>query len=153
LKSELRLRALRLRSRQERSIAAELQPIQGIAEAIERIPLERCVASSSGPDKIRATLAQTGLLDFFDGRIFSAHEVERGKPAPDLFLHAASKMGVAPQSCAVIEDTIVGVEGARAAGMSAFGFCAHFTAEVMTDAGATPFGSMAELPGLLAGTP
>jgi HAD superfamily hydrolase (TIGR01509 family) len=140
------------RAKRDAALAAELQPIQGIAEAIERIPLERCVASSSGPDKIRATLAQTGLLDFFDGRIFSAHEVERGKPAPDLFLHAASEMGVATQSCAVIEDTIVGVEGAMAAGMSAFGYCAHFTADVMTDAGATPFGSMEQLPELLAGT-
>jgi HAD superfamily hydrolase (TIGR01509 family) len=138
------------RARRDAALAADLQPIPGIADAIQRIRLQRCVASSSEPEKIRFSLAHTGLLELFDGRIFSAHEVRRGKPAPDLFLHAASAMGVSPQSCAVVEDTIVGVEAANAAEMSAFGYCAHFSAEAMAAAGATPFDSMATLPRLLA---
>jgi HAD superfamily hydrolase (TIGR01509 family) len=137
------------RARRDAALDAELEPVPGIAEAIDRIPLLRCVASSSGPEKIRVTLAHTGLLDRFEGRIFSAHVVERGKPAPDLFLHAAAEMGVAPPRCAVVEDTIIGIEAARAAGMSVFGFCAHFASTAMADAGATPFDSMAKLPELL----
>jgi HAD superfamily hydrolase (TIGR01509 family) len=137
------------RARRDAALAAELQPISGIADAIDRIPLERCVASSSGPEKIRRTLAHTGLLELFDGRIFSAAEVERGKPAPDLFLHAAARMGVEPRSCAVVEDTIVGVQAAEAAGMSAFGYCAHFAADAMAGERAVPFDSMEQLPELL----
>ena len=138
------------RARRDAALAVELEPVHGIAEAIDRIPLERCVASSSEPEKITASLTHTGLLDLFDGRIYSAHEVERGKPAPDLFRHAALEMGVAPERCAVIEDTIVGVRAARAAHMSAFGYCTYFAEKTMLSAGATPFSSMTMLSGLLA---
>jgi HAD superfamily hydrolase (TIGR01509 family) len=138
------------RARRDAALAATLEPVAGIAEAIDRIPLERCVASSSEPGKIRANLEHTGLLHLFDGRLFSAHDVERGKPAPDLFLHAAAELRVEPQACAVVEDTIVGVEAARAAGMSAFGYCGHFPPATMRGAGAVPFETMADLPALLA---
>jgi HAD superfamily hydrolase (TIGR01509 family) len=137
------------RDRRDAALSAELQPVPGIAEAIARIPVERCVASSGAPEKTRFTLGHTGLLHLFEGRIFSAHEVEHGKPAPDLFLHAAATMGVEPARCAVVEDTEVGIEAAVAAGMAAFGFCGHFDAEAIATAGATPFATMAELPGLL----
>jgi HAD superfamily hydrolase (TIGR01509 family) len=137
------------RARRDAALAAELQPIPGVADAIARIPLERCVASSGAPEKIRFTLGHTGLLELFEGRIFSAHEVEHGKPAPDLFLHAAASMRVEPARCAVVEDTLVGIEAAVAAGMAAFGLCGHFDAETITAAGARPFQAMAELPGLL----
>jgi HAD superfamily hydrolase (TIGR01509 family) len=131
------------------ALAAELEPVDGVAEAIDRIDLDRCVASSSEPEKIRSSLAQTGLLALFDGRIYSAHEVKHGKPAPDLFLHAADALGISPKHCAVVEDTIVGVQAARAAGMTAAGYCAHSSEEAMLSAGAKPFTSMAELPALL----
>ena len=137
------------RARRDAALAAELEPVAGAAEALARIPLARCVASSGTPEKIRFTLEHTGLLELFEGRIFSAHEVERGKPAPDLFLHAAERMGVEPSRCAVVEDTIVGIEAATAAGMAAFGYCGHFDAETIAAAGARPFESMRELPGLL----
>jgi HAD superfamily hydrolase (TIGR01509 family) len=137
------------RARRDAALAAELEPVQGVAEAIDRIHLKRCVASSSEPEKIRASLAHTGMLGLFDGRIYSAHEVKRGKPAPDLFLHAATEMGVVPARCAVVEDTIIGVEAARAANMSAFGYCGYSAEEAMLSAGATPFASMATLPALL----
>jgi beta-phosphoglucomutase-like phosphatase (HAD superfamily) len=70
------------RARRDAALAAELEPVAGVAEAIARIPVERCVASSGAPEKIRFTLGHTGLLHLFEGRIFSAHEVEHGKPAP-----------------------------------------------------------------------
>ena len=137
------------RARRDAALAAELQPVAGIAEAIARIPVARCVASSGAPEKTRFTLGHTGLLELFEGRIFSGQEVEHGKPAPDLFLHAAERMGFDPSRCAVVEDTLVGVEAARAAGMTAFGYCGHFAAETMTAAGAQPFSSMTALPELL----
>ena len=90
----------------------------GIVEALDAIQaagLATCVASSGDPGKIRRTLARTGLLGRFDGRIFSADDVEHGKPAPDLFLHAAAVMGVEPARCAVVEDSRHGVAAARSA--------------------------------------
>ena len=99
----------------------ELKPVPGVREAILALPHRRCVASSSTPDRIALSLRVTGLAELFEG-IFSAVEVKRGKPAPDLFLHAAARMGVAPEDCLVIEDSRFGVAAARAAGMRAIGF-------------------------------
>lgn len=104
------------------AFAAELKPVPGILEALAAIAIPTCVASSGTHEKIRHTLGLTGLYDRFAGRIFSASEVAHGKPAPDLFLHAASRMGVAPAGCAVVEDSPYGVQAARAAGMRAFGY-------------------------------
>ncbi|HEX2128839.1 MAG TPA: HAD family hydrolase [Solirubrobacterales bacterium] len=139
----------RYRERRDAALAAELRPVDGVADAIARIPCERCVASSGAPEKIRFTLEHTGLLHLFEGRMFSGVEVERGKPAPDLFLHAAERMGVEPARCAVVEDTLFGVEAAVAAGMPAFAYAWYFEPEALEAAGATPFRSMEELPGLL----
>jgi HAD superfamily hydrolase (TIGR01509 family) len=137
------------RERRDAALAAELRPVPGVADAIARIPCERCVASSGAPEKIRFTLEHTGLLHLFEGRMFSGVEVEHGKPAPDLFLYAAERMGVEPDRCAVVEDTLHGVEAALAAGMAAFGYAWYFQSDVLEAAGATPFTSMEELPGLL----
>jgi beta-phosphoglucomutase-like phosphatase (HAD superfamily) len=99
---------------------------------------------------MRFTLGLTGLWDRFAGRIFSAHDVARGKPAPDLFLHAAARMGVAPAACAVVEDSRWGVEAARAAGMRAFGYAGGLTpAERLEGAGTIVFRDMRDLPALL----
>jgi beta-phosphoglucomutase-like phosphatase (HAD superfamily) len=87
-----------------------------------RLEQPDCVASSSQPERIRLALQVTGLLDHFEPHIFSATMVDRGKPAPDIFLHAAACMGVEPDSALVIEDSPAGVEAARRAGMRAFGF-------------------------------
>jgi HAD superfamily hydrolase (TIGR01509 family) len=100
-----------------------LQPMSGVADFIDGLGHpKRCVASSSNPERIRISLELTGLIDRFDGHLFSSHQVARGKPAPDLFLFAAANMGVDPQRCLVIEDSVFGVQGARAAGMTAIGF-------------------------------
>jgi HAD superfamily hydrolase (TIGR01509 family) len=109
------------------AFAAELRPVDGIVEALDRITIPICVASSGTHEKMRYTLGLTGLYDRFDGRIFSATEVARGKPEPDLFLYAAERMGVAPQTCVVVEDSVNGVRAARAAGMKVLAYAGGVT--------------------------
>lgn len=99
----------------------DLKPIEGVREAILSLPYPRCVASSSTPERIALSLRITGLSDLFD-HVFSATQVARGKPAPDLFLHAAARMNASPMDCVVIEDSAAGVQGALAAGMRVIGF-------------------------------
>ena len=102
---------------------AELKPMPGLADFLRRHPdVPRCVASSSGPDRIRNSLRLTGLAPFFGEHIFSSSQVARGKPEPDLFLFAAATLGVEPSRCVVVEDSRFGVMGAVAAGMRAIGF-------------------------------
>jgi HAD superfamily hydrolase (TIGR01509 family) len=131
------------------AFARELEPVAGVVEALERVDAPTCVASSGSHERIRRGLAATGLLERFDGRIFSATDVAHGKPAPDLFLHAAACMGADPAGCAVIEDSPAGVEAARAAGMAVFGYAGLTPAERL--AGAHTFAAMTELPELLSG--
>ncbi|MCC0003110.1 MAG: HAD-IA family hydrolase [Methylobacteriaceae bacterium] len=100
---------------------AELKAIDGVEAALAALPAPRCLASSSTPERIDVALAATGLDRHFVRR-FSATQVARGKPAPDLFLFAAREMGVAPARAIVIEDSVAGVAAARAAGMTAIGF-------------------------------
>jgi HAD superfamily hydrolase (TIGR01509 family) len=126
---------------------AELGPVPGVIDALDAIDLPSCVASSGSHEKMRFTLGHVGLWDRFDGRIFSATEVEHGKPAPDLFLHAAERMGWDPAECAVVEDSPAGVEAALAAGMTALGYAGWTSAERLS--GARVFTDMAELPALL----
>lgn len=104
------------------TMADDLQPIQGVATALARIDLPRCVASSSSIAWIRQGLTSTSLLAFFDPHLFSASMVENGKPAPDIFLHAAREMGVQPESAVVVEDSVAGVTAGAAAGMRVIGF-------------------------------
>ena len=125
----------------------ELRPVPGVVGALDTITLPACVASSGSHEKIRFTLGHTGLLERFDGRIFSSTEVEHGKPAPDLFLHAAASMGWDPATTAVVEDSPAGVAAGVAAGMTVFGY-AGATPAARLD-GARTFADMAELPGLL----
>jgi len=129
----------------------ELQPVPGVAAALDRITGPTCVASSSAPAKIRLSLGLTGLLPRFEGRLFSASEVPRGKPHPDLFLHAAARMGHAPSRCVVVEDAVPGVQAGRAAGMRvlAYAGAAHADRTRLDDAGGEVFSDMADLPGLL----
>lgn len=128
----------------------ELTPVPGIVEALEGIELPACVASSGSHEKMRLTLGLTGLWDRFAGRIFSADEVKRGKPAPDLFLHAASRMATPPERCIVVEDSPFGIAAAKAAGMSALGFAAATPAARLDGADAV-FTAMEDLPGLISG--
>jgi HAD superfamily hydrolase (TIGR01509 family) len=99
-----------------------LRPIRGIADVLAALDCKICVASSSTPERLRHALTLVDLFDRLHPHIFSATEVARGKPAPDLFLHAANQMAVEPGRCVVIEDSVPGVIAAAAAGMTAIGF-------------------------------
>ena len=116
----------------------QVKAIEGVADLVRRLAVPYCVASNSSPERMRVSLEAAGLLRFFDGRLFSAVSVERPKPAPDLFLHAARSMNVSPASCVVIEDAVTGVQAALAAGMAALGYKLEI-------AGAQAFHSMSEL--------
>lgn len=133
---------------------APLQPVAGVAAAIDAIEAAgaaTCVASSGGLDKMRVTLGLTGLWDRFEGRIFSATEVSRGKPFPDLFLHAALRMNRQPFDCTVVEDSLPGIQAARAAGMRAMAYvgATHTDSAALMTAGGQPFDAMAKLPPLV----
>lgn len=130
---------------------AELEPVAGVVGALDAIAIPTCVASSGTHEKIRFTLGLTGLYERFAGRIFSVSDVARGKPAPDLFLHAAARMGVPPAQCAVVEDSRYGVEAARAAGMRAFGYAGGLAPKgALAGPQTIVFEDMRELPDLLA---
>jgi HAD superfamily hydrolase (TIGR01509 family) len=133
---------------------APLAPITGVKEAVLALHaagVATCVASSGSPEKMRFTLGLTGLWDLFDGRIFSASQVPRGKPFPDLFLHAAISLDVQPFDCVVVEDSVPGVKAARAAGMRALAYAGEPYADpaALAAAGGEIFRDMAELPGLI----
>lgn len=133
------------------AVDAELAPVEGLPEALDALTLPTCVASSGTHDKMRHTLGRTGLYERFAGRIFSATEVSHGKPAPDLFLHAARHMGVDPDACVVVEDSQPGVIAARAAGMRSFGYAGGLTpAERLEGPNTTVFHDMRKLPTLIA---
>lgn len=100
----------------------QLQASPGLPDMLERLEIPFCVASSSNPERIRISLELTGLLPWFEHHMFSASMVENGKPAPDLFLHAARSMQVSPARCLVVEDSPAGITAARNAGMRVFGF-------------------------------
>ena len=136
----------------EQLCVSDLRPVDGIAEVLEGITQEVCVASNSRPDGLRWKLELCGLLDRFDGNLFSAAQVQQGKPAPDLFLFAAETMGVEPAQCVVVEDSPSGVQAARAAGMRVLAYLGGMVApEVLEGAGTVLFDDMRALPQLIAG--
>jgi len=109
----------------ESAFEAELEPITGVGAVVrtlQELGTPYCVASNSSRRTIARNLARTGLAEYFEGRVFSAQDVPSGKPAPDVFLHAARQMGIAPSRCVVIEDSPVGLAAARAAGMDCLAF-------------------------------
>jgi len=108
----------------DRSILVELNPVPGIGALLESLRGARCVASSSRPERIHASLSRTGLARYFEPHVFSASMVARGKPAPDLFLYAADVMGARPGHCVVVEDSPHGVAAGVSAGMTVIGFTA-----------------------------
>ncbi|MFH8403142.1 HAD family hydrolase [Streptomyces sp. NPDC018019] len=134
----------------------ELEPVAGVSEVLGKLTADGtpyCVASSGSHERIRVGHRTTGLDEWFEEEwIFSSQDVGQGKPAPDLFLHAARAMGVPPERCAVIEDSPLGVQAAVAAGMDVYGFTAMTPAAKLTAAGRVTglFARMEELPALLA---
>jgi len=113
---------VRLRAEVCEALADELLPIKGVKKVLAAMPYQYCVASGATPKRLEFTLSVTGLADRFTGRCFSGTLVSRGKPAPDVFLLAAKKMGYEPRDCIVVEDSINGVRAAVSAGMNVLGF-------------------------------
>lgn len=133
---------------------APLQPVPGVKEAVlalQAAGLATCVASSGSPEKMKFTLGLTGLWELFDGRIFSSSRVPRGKPFPDLFLHAAIAMNEQPYDTVVIEDSVPGVQAARSAGMRAFAYAGapYADRDGLAKAGGRLFDDMQKLPALV----
>jgi HAD superfamily hydrolase (TIGR01509 family) len=132
---------------------APLQPVPGVKQAVTALHnagLDTCIASSGSLEKMRFTLGLTGLWDLFEGRIFSASQVPRGKPFPDLFLHAAIAMNTQPFDCVVVEDSVPGVRAAQAAGMRALAYAGapHADRDALA-AGGFLFDDMKQLPELV----
>ena len=127
----------------------ELKPVDGVRELLESLEIPICVASNGEPIHVNQSLEMTGLRDFFDGNIFCASDVGVPKPAPDLFLYAAKKMGFKPEQCIVIEDSISGVVAATRAKIKVYGLVKMCSAEELENAGAIPFTNMLNLPALL----
>ena len=119
-----------------------LRAMPDTVQVLDSLRAPCCVASSSSPERIRLSLGLTALAPFFGENVFSATQVERGKPAPDLFLYAANRMGAPPERSLVIEDSVSGVVAGKAAGMTVWGFVGggHYTgrdaAAMLRDAGA-----------------
>ncbi|MBN3890860.1 MAG: HAD family hydrolase [Nostoc sp. JL31] len=123
----------------EREIAPlqqELKPIPHISEVLEQITLPKCVASNSSHRHIQMVLKLTGMLHQFDSNLYSANDVSRPKPFPDVYLYAAKQMNTNPEYCAVIEDSVPGVQAASAAGMTVFGYAQHSDGAALAAAGA-----------------
>ncbi|MER8519165.1 HAD family hydrolase [Mesorhizobium sp. M0644] len=147
-----------MRSELMRRFREELKPMPGIAQVLPRLGVPCCVASSGTLERIRYALAVTGLLGLLEPHLFSAAMVARGKPAPDLFLHAADKMRAAPRNCLVVEDSPAGIEAARAAGMRVLAFTggSHtgnpaLKARLASSEPDFIFADMLQLPDLIAG--
>jgi HAD superfamily hydrolase (TIGR01509 family) len=146
----------RMRQRLFEVYRQELVPIHGVAAMLDQLAIPRCVASSSQTERLRFSLEVTGLLSRFVPHLFSASMVAQGKPAPDLFLHVAERMAVAPAACLVIEDSAAGIEAAQRAGMRAFGFVggsharsAAYRAKLATLAPDLIFDEISRLPELI----
>lgn len=133
------------------ALRKEASAVEGVEEALDELTIPYCVASNGMLPRMRLALEAAGLLHFFDGRMFSATQVAHPKPAPDLFLHAAKAMNVAPAASAVVEDTTIGVMAARAAGMRVLGYtgCSHADPAALEREGAQVFSDMRLLPELL----
>lgn len=130
-----------------------LQPVPGAVDTVESVRaagIDACVASQGKLEKTRLSLEITGMRGLFPDRaLFSAYSVPRGKPHPDLFLHAAARMGAEPARCVVVEDTPSGVVAGVSAGMRVFGYAADSDEAALRAVGATTFSSLDRLPELL----
>lgn len=149
---------VRFRERRNEGLVRDVKPVAGAVQAVALIHerFQGRIACASGADrfKVELQLRKCGLMPYFEGRIFSGHELPRSKPAPDVYLAAAAAVGVHPGRCAVVEDTVTGVVAGVAAGATVFGFAppeaGHDTPLLLSRAGAsTVFTHLQEMPGLL----
>lgn len=139
----------RYRERTYELFQTELEPIAHIKETLEKIDVLKCVASNGPKDKMIMNLKITNLISFFPNRLFSAYDIQKWKPEPDLFLHAAKTMGIDPSDCMVVEDSPAGVQAAIAAGMKVYGYVPESPASKLEELGAELLHSMKDLPGII----
>ncbi len=134
-----------MRRRMVEVFRERLQPVEGVEAVLQSLSIPYCVASNGPREKMEVSLHVTGLLPYFHGRIFSAYDIGSWKPEPGMFLHAAQALGVAPERCAVVEDSLLGAQAGKAAGMRVFGYDPTGYGANLAEAGAQTFSSMADL--------
>ena len=140
---------LEYRRKTYRAFQNELKPIDGIHSVLEGLEVPFCVASSGPLEKMQNNLRTTGLIDIFQDKMFSCYEIQSWKPDPDIFLYAAKKMGYQPSECAVIEDSVVGVQAALAGGFAVYAYSKNGRSDYMDMPKIVVFEDMAELKTLL----
>lgn len=133
------------RRRSYNAFKEQIQSVEGVKEVIESLSIPFCVASSGPTEKIRLNLELTGLLPYFEDNIFSCYTIEKWKPEPDVFIWAAKTMGFKPEDCVVIEDSLTGIQAAKAGGFDVFGFTAHDYNNELEAEATTTFNSMEKL--------
>lgn len=137
------------RDRSFTAFKTQVKPMKGVVDFIENLKIPYCVASSGPVEKIRLNLEVSGLIDKFEGKIFSSYQINSWKPEPDIFLHAAKVMGFEVQDCIVLEDSKAGVQAGRNGGFKVYGFANGYNNEDLEEEGAILFHSYEELSGLL----
>ncbi len=137
------------RKRTYEAFKTELKPVKGVHELLEKVTVPYCVASSGPPEKIRLNLTVTGLIQHFEGRIFSSYDIGSWKPDPQIFEHAAQTMGFEPGECAVIEDSLSGIQAGIAGGFDVYGMAKEHNQALFKDAGAVVFHDLESLHPLL----
>ncbi|MBT44703.1 MAG: HAD family hydrolase [Deltaproteobacteria bacterium] len=139
-------------SMEEERYRIDLQPMPGAVEAVGHLVaagMPVCVASNGTLERMEVTLGVTGLAGYFGNHVFGISQVDHGKPAPDIYLLAAQRMGVSPSRCAVIEDSRLGAEAGLAAGMTVLGYCPHEDLWGLEKLGVQTFSDMSVLAGLV----
>ena len=136
------------RQRTYEAFKRNIQAVPGIEQVLQSLQVPCCVASNAPKEKLQLNLGLLKLLPYFHGHVYSAYEVQRWKPAPDLFLYAAQQLGFAPAECAVVEDSLAGVQAAKAGGFTVFGYAHGVRAHSLAQAGAIVFDNMDNLPQL-----
>jgi HAD superfamily hydrolase (TIGR01509 family) len=137
------------RKRSYEAFKTDLKPIKGIHDLLNKIKIPIGVASSGPVEKIRLNLTTTNLIHFFGKNIFSSYEIGSWKPDPEIYLHAAKVMGFKPEECAVIEDSLPGIQAAKAGGFDVFGFATEKNKTTFEESGAMVFFNVDELETLL----
>lgn len=137
------------RKRSYEAFKKDIKSVPGITELLEMIKVPAGVASSGPGEKIRLNLTKTNLIQFFGGNIFSSYDIGSWKPEPQIYLHAATKMGFTPAECAVIEDSLPGIQAAKAGGFDVFGFATEKNKTVFEEEGAIVFTKISDLVDLL----
>lgn len=137
------------RKRTYASFKSDLKPIEGVLDLLPKINVPICVASSGPREKLELSLSTTGLIHFFENCIYSSYDINSWKPNPEIFLYAAREMGFQPYECAVIEDSLAGIEAARKGGFDVYGLVHNGNHVELAKKGATVFSTMHDLLNLI----